>query len=109
MFVEVAWSVVNDVLDVLQQFSEVVEVRPVQIVVQPNDDGRHVPDSIAIKVVGGVSVLVAVVGRVQVVGVPHHPGEGATEVFHQGIDAVLVRDGVGTATGEIAVETHWDA
>ena len=73
--VEICRSVVNHVLDVLQQFREVVEIGPVQIMIQSDHDGGRVPDPVTVQIVGGVTVHVAVEGWIKVVGVPDHGGE----------------------------------
>ena len=107
--VEVSRTVVNDVLNVLQKFCEVVEIRAVEVVVQANHNGRSVPDAVAVEVVGRVTVFVAVKGRIKVVGVPDHGGEGPSKVVHQRIDAVLVGNRVGASTWQITIEADRNA
>ena len=72
-----------------------------------HDDGRRVPNPVAVHVVGEVSVLVAVHGWVHVVGVPAEVGEQVRCALHDLIDSVLTRYRILTALRKLfAVQSN---
>ena len=62
------WAVIDDVLEVIQERREIFPVSCYGgVVMHADDDGRRVPNAVAVHVVGVVSITVAVNGGVHVV------------------------------------------
>ena len=99
--------VVNDVLKMAEEFRKIVPVAGHRwVVMHADNDGGGVPDAVAVHVVGEVAVVVAVNGRVHVVGVLDEQVKQARRLLNDLVDAVLAGYGVFASFGkEVAVKS----
>ena len=69
--------------------------------VHPDHDGCRVPNAVSVQVVGEISVVVAVNGRIHVVGVFDQEVEQTGRLLDDLVDTVLTGYGVFTALGKL--------
>ena len=91
----VSWTVVDDVLEMVQEFGKICPVpSDGRVVVHAHNDGGRVPNSITVHVVGEIPVPVAVNGRVHVVGVFDERVKSPVRLLNDLVDSVLVWNGI---------------
>ena len=74
------------------------------------DDGSCVPNSIAIHVVGWVSVAIAVNGKIVVVGILDEGFKRTARVLNDLVDGLLIRNCIAPASGDIlTIESYREA